>query len=57
MKPMQEKLSKRSDKGRYWWELRSCAYYRTFEQPKIVYQVIQTLPQYAWDNSSTLGRE
>ena len=57
MKPMQEKLSKRSDKGRYWWELRSCAYYRTFENPKIIYQVIQTLPQYAWDNSSAYGND
>ncbi|WP_373534205.1 Eco57I restriction-modification methylase domain-containing protein [Microcoleus sp.] len=57
MKPMQEKLSKRSDKGRYWWELRSCAYYSTFEQPKIIYQVIQTLPQYAWDNSSAYGND
>ncbi|WP_228057654.1 DNA methyltransferase [Tychonema sp. LEGE 07203] len=49
MKPMQEKLSKRSDKGRYWWELRSCAYYSTFEQPKIVYQEINTFPAYAVD--------
>ncbi|MEG4838992.1 Eco57I restriction-modification methylase domain-containing protein [Microcoleus sp. B9-D4] len=57
MKPMQEKLSKRSDKGRHWWELRSCAYYRTFEKPKIIYQVIQTLPQYAWDNSSAYGND
>jgi type I restriction-modification system DNA methylase subunit len=57
MKPMQEKLSKRSDKGRYWWELRSCAYYRTFENAKIIYQVIQTLPQYAWDNSSAYGND
>ena len=57
MKPMQEKLSKRSDKGRYWWELRSCAYYSTFEDPKIIYQVIQTLPQYGWDNSSAYGND
>ncbi|MEG3842767.1 DNA methyltransferase, partial [Microcoleus sp. herbarium14] len=57
MKPMQEKLSKRSDKGRYWWELRSCSYYSTFEKPKIIYQVIQTLPQYAWDNSSAYGND
>ncbi|MFB8794259.1 MAG: Eco57I restriction-modification methylase domain-containing protein [Microcoleus sp.] len=49
MKPMQEKLSKRSDKGRYWWEMRSCAYYSTFEDPKIVYQEINTFPAYAAD--------
>ncbi|MEG4233342.1 Eco57I restriction-modification methylase domain-containing protein [Microcoleus sp. Pol11C3] len=57
IKPMQEKLSKRSDKGRYWWELRSCAYYNVFEEPKIIYQVIQTLPQDAWDNSSAYGND
>jgi len=45
MKPMQEKLSKRSDKGRYWWELRSCAYYNVFEEPKIITQDLAT---YSW---------
>ncbi|SJM94984.1 N-6 DNA methylase (fragment) [Crenothrix polyspora] len=28
---------KRGDKGYFWWELRSCAYYERFEEPKIVY--------------------
>jgi hypothetical protein len=32
MKPLEEKLRKRSDKGRYWWELRTCAYYDTFSK-------------------------
>ncbi len=45
MKPMQEKLSKRSDKGRYWWELRSCAYYNVFQEPKIITQDLAT---YSW---------
>ena len=27
---------KRSDMGDYWWELRSCAYYDEFEQPKLM---------------------
>ncbi|MEG4516563.1 MULTISPECIES: Eco57I restriction-modification methylase domain-containing protein [unclassified Microcoleus] len=45
MKPMQEKLSKRSDQGRYWWELRSCAYYNVFQEPKIITQDLAT---YSW---------
>jgi hypothetical protein len=28
---------KRGDKGYFWWELRSCAYYEKFEEPKIIY--------------------
>ena len=49
-KPMEPRLRKRQDKGRFWWELRSCAYYQVFEQPKIIYQDIQTYPAYAYDN-------
>ncbi|MEG4147001.1 Eco57I restriction-modification methylase domain-containing protein [Microcoleus sp. Pol12B5] len=45
MKPRQEKLSKRSDQGRYWWELRSCAYYNVFQEPKIITQDLAT---YSW---------
>ena len=41
MKPMEQALRKREDQGMFWWELRSCDYYDKFEQPKIVYQVIQ----------------
>ncbi len=44
MKPKEEQLRKRSDKGRYWWELRSCAFYDIFTQPKIFYQQIQFYP-------------
>jgi hypothetical protein len=51
MKPLEEKLRKRSDKGRYWWELRSCAYYDAFERPKIMY------PDITWRSSFTLDTE
>ena len=30
-------LRHREDHGRFWWELRSCAYYDAFEQPKTLY--------------------
>jgi hypothetical protein len=55
MKPLEAKLRKRSDKGRYWWELRSCSYYELFEQPKIVYQEIQTLSSFAYEDEAHYG--
>ncbi len=57
MQPLRERLMARQDKGRYWWELRSCDYYAAFEQPKIVYQVIQFHPQYALDQKGIFGND
>jgi hypothetical protein len=54
MKPQEAKLRKRTDRGRYWWELRSCAYYDQFARPKIVYQEIQFHPRYALDDAGSL---
>jgi 16S rRNA G966 N2-methylase RsmD len=54
MKPMEEALKKRTDHGQHWWELRSCAYYKAFEQPKIVYQEIQFRSAYACDDEGLL---
>jgi hypothetical protein len=36
----EERLRKRQDKGRYWWELRSCDYYVQLDGPKVIYQDI-----------------
>ncbi len=57
MKPLEEALRKRQDQGRYWWELRSCAYYGEFARPKIFYQVIQFYPSYALDRAGLLGND
>ncbi len=54
LKPLEAKLRRRQDKGRYWWELRSCAYYQVFEQPKLTYQEIQFHPAYSYDESGYL---
>ena len=43
-------LIKRADQGKYFWELRSCAYWQEFEQPKIVYPDIALSPQFSWDS-------
>jgi hypothetical protein len=55
MKPLEAALRKRQDKGRYWWELRSCAYWEAFEKPKIFYQEIQFHPAYSLDAEGRFG--
>ncbi|MCX8135042.1 MAG: hypothetical protein N3D18_13905, partial [Roseococcus sp.] len=42
-------LRAREDQGRFWWELRPCAYYAAFDAPKIVWQEIQYHPAFARD--------
>lgn len=44
-------LIKRADQGKYFWELRSCAYWQEFGQPKIIYQDIARYFGMAWDDS------
>lgn len=51
--PFADRARRRSDKGDYWWELRACAYYDKFEEPKILYQRFQTKPSFVYDESST----
>lgn len=51
LKPFEEKLRQRSDQGKYWWELRSCAYYHVFEQPKIITQDLATYSWFCFDDS------
>ena len=54
-KAFEARLRKRQDKGRYWWELRSCAYWDNFEKPKIIYQEIQFHPSYSLDPNGRFG--
>lgn len=53
LKPFEKKLRTRQDRGHYWWELRACAYYHIFEQPKIVHTDITWRPQFAFREEST----
>ena len=46
-------LRHREDQGRYWWELRPCAYYAAFEKPKTLYVDITWTPSFLVD---TRGR-
>jgi hypothetical protein len=52
LKPLEEKLRNRQDRGRYWWELRACAYYEVFDQPKIMHTDITWRPQFAFSDST-----
>ena len=52
-KKHEELLRKRQDKGRYWWELRTCAYWDTFERPKIFYQDITWQSSFNLDTRGT----
>jgi hypothetical protein len=45
-------LVKRQDKGRFWWELRSCAYWDSFEEAKIVWPDISKLPRFSMDTDA-----
>ena len=45
----EQKLRIRQDQGRYWWELRACAYYQEFAHPKIVWPDIAPETRFAWD--------
>jgi hypothetical protein len=48
-------LKKRQDQGEHWWELRACAYWRTFDRPKVMYQEIQYHPCYLLDRGKMLA--
>ncbi len=47
MKSLEERLRRRQDKGRFWWELRSCDYYDVFEGEKILWPDIAKLPRFS----------
>jgi hypothetical protein len=55
LKQYESALRNRSDQGRFWWELRSCAYWARFKEPKLYYQLIQYHPCYALDVSGMYG--
>ena len=48
-------LRHRQDHGRFWWELRPCAYYSAFDTPKIFWQAIQFYPAYTRVDRPQLG--
>jgi hypothetical protein len=49
-----KQLEARQDQGRYWWELRSCAYWAEFDRPKLMYPEISWRQQWCLDSTGTL---
>ena len=49
-----KQLQERQDQGRYWWELRSCAYWDAFDRPKIMYPEISWRLEWCLDSAGTL---
>jgi hypothetical protein len=47
-----EALEKRWDKGKYWYELRACAYYDLFGKPKIVWGNLATRSSFSLDETN-----
>ena len=42
-------LRTRQDQGRFWWELRACAYYHQFARPKIIFNRFINSATFAYD--------
>ncbi|MCE9586225.1 N-6 DNA methylase [Candidatus Uhrbacteria bacterium] len=51
LEPFTKALRERQDQGDFWWELRPCDYYETFNQPKLLYPDICKHPRFAYDES------
>ena len=54
LKQWQPQLEARSDQGKYWWELRACAYYEAFDKPKIIYPQIMSGPMFVFDDKGII---
>ncbi|MDO9394815.1 MAG: TaqI-like C-terminal specificity domain-containing protein [Methylotenera sp.] len=50
--PFAEAAKKRTDKGEFWWELRSCAYLEAFEKAKIVWADIASENKFIFTNNN-----
>jgi len=50
--PYEQRASKRTDQGDYWWELRACEYYSEFETTKIIYPNICKKPEFTLDQEN-----
>lgn len=46
--PFAQAGRRRTDKGEYWWELRSCNYYSAFEQPRIHSTKVSYFPTFSF---------
>lgn len=54
---LRDRLIARTDQGRYFWELRSCAYYHAFEETKVFIPAIEQRVAYAADALGYYGND
>ncbi|MBB3900415.1 Eco57I restriction-modification methylase domain-containing protein [Roseococcus suduntuyensis] len=57
MDGFRKRLQTREDQGRFWWELRPCAYYASFDAPKIMWQDIQFYAAYCLDREGLYSND
>jgi len=57
LEPFTSKAQSRYDQGDFWWELRACAYYHKFENPKIIYPVISQGAKFSVDTSGYFSND
>ena len=50
LQTFRDRLIERYDQGKYFWELRACAYWGEFEKPKIVYPDIAQSAEFSFDD-------
>lgn len=53
----EDKLRKRDDQGKFWWELRSCAYWDEFNTPKVILGRFMNKPTFSYDKQSLLHND
>ena len=46
------KAARRTDKGDYWWELRSCDYLALYDEPKVIFAHFQSEPLFFFDDEN-----
>ncbi len=57
MQEHREQLINRYDQGQYYWELRSCAYWKEFEQPKIILGRFMNRATFAYDTQGFFNND
>ena len=53
----EDQLRPRADQGRFWWELRACAYYADFERSKVIFNRFVNKSAFAYDTSGTFHND
>lgn len=50
----QEPLARRTSRGKFWWELRPCSYFREFGTAHLAWTDLAYQPEFAWNTSGVV---